>query len=361
MLCKKHPFYDIMGFMRHKEKQTVTISPMSFVYLAIVVGFAIMLWYLSGVVIIIVASMIFAAGLDPSVKRLQRMKFPRWLAVSLIYVLVFAIIGYLLFITAPTISNQVNDIFKNLPTYKVKINESLAGQPLLQEGFDKLINMTRSKPDIIASQVSQAATGVLGSVFGFITFLVLTFYFLMSGEEIARAMVRYVPGRARRKELLEIGRESSIKLGHWIRFQLIMSLIVFVTTFLILYFSGIKVALSLALFAGVLQFVPFIGAFLGAIPAVMAGLVISPVTALIIVILIVLVQLILANVVAPQLFNKAIGVSPVIILLAALIGFTLLGPIGVILAIPVAAVVDVVFDTMGSDYIKEKIDEATNS
>lgn len=347
--------------MRHKQKLSVTISPMSFVYMAAVVGFAFMLWYLSGVVIIVVASLIFAAGLDPSVKRLQKMRFPRWLAVSLIYILVFAIIGYLIFIIAPTIANQVNDIFKNLPTYKLKINDSLAGQPLLQEAFNGLVSMTKSKPDILANQVSQAATGVLGSVFGFVTFLVLTFYFLMSGEEIARAMVRYVPGRARRKELLEIGKESSVKLGHWIRFQMIMSIIVFITTFLILYGFGIKVALALALFAGALQFVPFIGAFVGAIPAVLAGLIISPATALIIAGLIILVQLILANVVAPQLFNKAIGVSPVIILLAALIGFTLLGAIGVILAIPLAAIVDVVFDTMGSDYIKEKIDEATNS
>jgi predicted PurR-regulated permease PerM len=347
--------------MRHKDKLSVTISPMSFLYLAIVVGFAIMLWYLSGVVIIVLASMIFAAGLDPSVKRLQKMKFPRWLAVSLIYILVFAVIGYLIFIVAPTISNQITDIYKNFPSYKQKIDSSLSSQPLLQEAFNRTVSAAKSKPEVLANQASQAATSVLGSVFGFITFLVLTFYFLMSGEEILDAMVRYVPGKARRRELLEIGKESSVKLGHWIRFQLIMSFIVFITTFLILYFLGIKVALSLALFAGLLQIVPFIGAFVGAIPAVLAGLVISPVTALIIIVLIVLVQLVISNVVAPQMFKKAIGVSPVIILLAALVGFTLLGPIGVILAIPVAAIVDVVFDTMGSDYVKEKIDEVANS
>jgi predicted PurR-regulated permease PerM len=174
-------------------------------------------------------------------------------------------------------------------------------------------------------------------------------------------MVRYIPGKERQKEVLAIGSESSVKLGHWIRYQLIMSFIVFITTYIILSFMGVKVALSLSLFAGVLQFIPFIGAFIGAVPATLAALVVSPTYALVFIALTIVIQLILANVISPQLFKKAIGVSPVIILLAALIGFTLLGPVGVILAVPVAAIIDVVFDTMGSDYVKEKIDEVAKS
>jgi predicted PurR-regulated permease PerM len=320
-----------------------------------------MLWYLSGIVVIIVASLIFAAGLNPSVKRLEKMRFPRWLAVSIIYTLVFVLIGYLVFLITPSINDQVTTIVKNFPEYRSQIDQSLSSQPLLKAAFDRLVLLSQSRPDALADQVGQAATGAIGSVFGFITFLVLTFYFLMSGREILVAVVRYVPGRERQKEIMEIGSESSIKLGRWIRYQLIMSLIVFITTYIILTLLGVKVALSLALFAGVLQFVPFIGAFIGAVPAALAALVISPTAALIFIALTVVIQLILANVISPQLFNKAIGVSPVIILLAALVGFTLLGPIGIILAVPVAAIIDVVFDTMGSDYVKEKIDEATKS
>jgi predicted PurR-regulated permease PerM len=347
--------------MKRSPKLTVTISPISFVYLAVVVAMVAMLWYLSGIVVIIVASLIFAAGLNPSVKRLEKMRFPRWLAVSIIYTLVFVLIGYLVFLITPSINDQVTTIVKNFPEYRSQIDQSLSSQPLLKAAFDRLALLTQSRPDALADQVGQAATGAIGSVFGFITFLVLTFYFLMSGREILVAVVRYVPGRERQKEIMEIGSESSIKLGRWIRYQLIMSLIVFITTYIILTLLGVKVALSLALFAGVLQFVPFIGAFIGAVPAALAALVISPTAALIFIALTVVIQLILANVISPQLFNKAIGVSPVIILLAALVGFTLLGPIGIILAVPVAAIIDVVFDTMGSDYVKEKIDEATKS
>lgn len=347
--------------MNKKPISTVTISPISFVYLALIFALAAMLWYLSGVVVIIVASIIFAAGLNPSVKKLEKMRFPRWLAVTVIYLLSFSIIGYIVFTASPVISEQVGIIYKNFPETKSKIDLTLSSQPLLQEGFDKLVESLRSRPDALASQVGQAATSAIGSIIGFITFLVITFYILMNGREILLSIVRYVPNRYRQKEIISISRESSVKLGHWIRYQLIMSFIVFITTYFILIFMGVKVALSLALFAGVLQFIPFIGAFTGAVPATLAALVISPTYALVFIGLTILIQLALANIISPQLFKKAIGVSPVIILLAALVGFTLLGPIGVILAIPVAAIVDVVFDTMGSDYIKEKIDEATNS
>ncbi len=347
--------------MKSNQRLSVVISPISFVYLAVVIALAAMLWYLSGVVVIVLASLIFAAGLNPSVKRLEKMRFPRWLAVTIIYTLVFTVFGYLVFAISPNISNQVNSIFKNFPTYQKQIEQSLSSQPLLLEGFDRAVSTVKNRPEALASQVGQAATDAVGSVFGFITFLVLTFYFLMSGKDILAAIVRYIPGRERRKEVNDISRESSVKLGKWIRYQLVMSFIVFIATYIILAAMGVKVALSLALFAGVLQFIPFIGSFVGAVPATLAALVISPAAGLIFIVLTIILQLILANIISPQLFNKAIGVSPVIILLAALIGFTLLGPIGVILAVPVAAVVDVIFDTMGSDYVKEKIDEAINS
>ncbi len=347
--------------MSSKDKLTVTISPASFVYLAVVAAAVAAVWYLSGVVIIVVASVIFAAGLNPSVKRLEKIKFPRWLAVSVIYVMVFSILGYLIFLIAPTISEQANDIFKNFPAHRARVGASLDSQPLLQEAFDRVTDSVRSRPEILANQVGAAATGIIGSLFGFITFLVLTFYFLMSGREISSAMVKYVPSRKSQKEIIAIGKESSVKLGHWIRSQVIMSIIVFLTTYLVLSILGVEFSLSLALFAGLLQFVPFVGPLLGAAPALLAALVISPLNALIYSASVLIVQMLLANVIAPQLFNKAIGVSPVVILIAALIGFSLLGPVGVILAVPIAAVVDVVFDSLGPDYVKDKIFDATKS
>lgn len=342
-----------------RDKLSVTISPISFVYLAAVVVTGLLLWYLSGIVVLILASIIFAAGLDPSVRRLQELKFPRWLAVTLIYTLVLAIVSFLVVLIAPNLTEQINSLVKDLPAHRDKIESSLVSQPLLLEGFDKVSDSITGKPEVIVTQVSQVATGVIGSVFGFITFLVLTFYFLLNGREIATSLIRYIPHANNRRKVTKIARDSSVKLGHWIRFQLLMSIIVFVTMYILLTILGVQYALAFSLFAALLQFVPFIGPVIGAVPAALGAFSISPLTALIVVGFIVVLQTVLANVVSPMLFKKAIGVSPVIILIAVLIGFALLGPIGIILAVPVAAVVDVVFDSLGSEYVKDKISEAT--
>lgn len=344
--------------MKQGEKLTVTISPVSFIYLVMVIAAALLIWYLSGVVVLVLASLIFAAGLDPSVRRLQKMKFPRWLAVMVIYLLVLAVIGYLVVLIAPNLNEQINSLVKTFPAQKARIEASLVSQPLLLEGFDRVSTLLSGRPEIIVTHVGQVATGIVGSIFGFITFLVLTFYFMLNGREIAAALVRYIPHKKNRDKVVLIAKESSVKLGHWIRFQLLMSLIVFVAMYILLTILGVQYGLAFSVFAALLQFVPFIGPVIGAVPAALGALTISPFTALIVVVFVVILQTILANIISPQLFKKAIGVSPVIILIAVLIGFALLGPIGIILAVPVAAVIDVVFDSLGSEYLKDRISEA---
>lgn len=344
---------------RGTDRQTITISPISWVYLAIVVVAVGLLWYLSGVVILVLASIIFAAALNPSVVSLQKMKIPRPLAVAILYIVFFGVLGIVLYLVTPTITQQIQSLVNNLPSTQSRVQASLASQPWLLAGYQKLSATVASRPDLVINQVSQTAFGVVASVFGFVTVLVLTFYFLLNGRQIAQGLVKYVPTRRKRDEVLEIGLNSSVKLGHWIRGQLLLCLIVFVTTFIALSLLGVPYALTLALFAGLLQFIPFVGAVVGAIPAVLVAFTISPLKALFVVIFFVILQTLLGNIIGPQVMKKAVGVSPIIILIAALVGYTLLGVVGVILAVPIAAVIDVVYESQGSDFVKEKINEAT--
>lgn len=344
---------------RGSERQTITISPVSWVYLAIVVVAVGLLWYLSGVVILVLASIIFAAALNPSVVSLQKMKIPRPLAVGILYIVVFGVLGIVLYLVTPTITQQIQSLLSNLPSIQSHVQASLSSQPWLLSVYQKLTSTVADRPDIFINQVSQTAFGIVASVFGFVTVLVLTFYFLLNGRQIAQGLVKYVPTRRKRDEVLEIGLNSSVKLGHWIRGQLLLCLIVFVTTFITLSLLGVPYALTLALFAGLLQFIPFVGAVVGAIPAVLVAFTISPLKALFVVIFFVILQTLLGNIIGPQVMKKAVGVSPIIILIAALVGYTLLGVVGVILAVPIAAVIDVVYESQGSDFVKEKINEAT--
>lgn len=345
---------------RGSERQTITISPISWVYLAIVLVSVALLWYLSGVVILVLASIIFAAALNPSVVALQKMKIPRPVAVAILYIVVFGVLGIVLYLITPTITQQIQSLVSNLPGIQSRIQGSLASQPWLLSSYQKLTSTFAARPDLLVNQVSQTAFGIVASVFGFVTVLVLTFYFLLNGRQIAQGLVKYVPTRRKRDEVLDIGLNSSVKLGHWIRGQLLLCLIVFVTTFIALSLLGVPYALTLALFAGLLQFIPFVGAVVGAIPAVLVAFTISPIKTLFVIIFFVILQTLLGNIIGPQVMKKAVGVSPIIILIAALVGYTLLGVVGVILAVPIAAVIDVVFESQGSEYVKDKISEATH-
>jgi predicted PurR-regulated permease PerM len=344
---------------KQNNRLTVTISPISFVYLAVVAAAVALLWFLSGIVILIVASIIFAAALNPSVTSLQKLKIPRPLAVTILYVLVFGILGLIVYLVTPTITQQIQSLLNNLPDIQNKLEASLAPQPWLLSSYKTLTTTVTSRPDIVLNQVSQTALGFGASIFGFVTILVLTFYFLLNSRQIANGLVKYIPSKGKREEVLHIASTSSVKLGHWIRGQLLTCLIVFVVTFIVLSLLGVPYSLTLALIAGVLQFIPFVGAVVGAIPAVLVAFTISPIKAVFVVIFFIILQMVIGNIVVPQVMKKAVGVSPIIILIAALVGFSLLGVLGVLLAVPIAAVIDVVFESLGSRYVKEKITEVT--
>jgi predicted PurR-regulated permease PerM len=116
---------------------------------------------------------------------------------------------------------------------------------------------------------------------------------------------------------------------------------------------GIPFALTLAIIAGIFEAVPMVGAYLGAIPAVLVALTISPVRALIVAIGFTVIQQLEGNIIVPQVMRRAIGVHPMVILIAALMGGTLFGFAGVLIAIPVTAAASVIWASMRDDLVEK--------
>jgi predicted PurR-regulated permease PerM len=122
--------------------------------------------------------------------------------------------------------------------------------------------------------------------------------------------------------------------------------IIFALDFLGFYFIGVPYALSLAIFAGLMEIVPYVGPIVSAIPAVILGLTISPMTGLMVLILVFAVQQFENHVIVPQIMKKALGLDPIAIILALLIGLKLGGVLGAILAIPIATAIGVVIEDL---------------
>jgi predicted PurR-regulated permease PerM len=131
------------------------------------------------------------------------------------------------------------------------------------------------------------------------------------------------------------------KIGLWLRGQIILSVIIFLLTYLGLSILGVKYALVLALVAGLTEFVPYLGPILAAIPAVFFAFTQDPMLAVFVIVLYYIIQLFENNFIVPQLMQKVVGLNPVVSIVVLLIGFKVGGIIGVILAIPVATAIGV--------------------
>ena len=174
---------------------------------------------------------------------------------------------------------------------------------------------------------------------------------LVSGRKFAVVLSGLLPRKAWREQFVMMLHDISSKLGHWLRGQLVLCLIIFAASYLGLSVIGVDYALTLALFAGLMEAVPMVGAYLGAIPAVMVAILSgSPLKGLVVAIFFLIIQQVEGNLIVPQVMKKAVGVHPMLILLAALIGAALLGFVGVLIAVPVTAAGSVIVGSIYKNY-----------
>jgi len=166
--------------------------------------------------------------------------------------------------------------------------------------------------------------------------LVISFYLTVQEKGVKRFIMSLTPAK-HQSYLSSLIERIQRKMGGWLRGQLLLMLIVGILTYIALRLIGLKYALVLALIAGILEIVPYIGPIISAIPAVILGFVQSPFLALLVIILYILIQQIESQIIAPQVMRRAVGLNPIITIIAILIGAKLAGILGIILAVPITA------------------------
>ncbi len=341
--------------MAQRERVIADISLRSYLYLLGALAAVAFLWFISDILILLFASIVFAAALDPSVKAIQKFKVPRAAAVALIYLAFIAFVVGTVLLIIPTVSAQVDIITKNLPVYTERLKEFAQHWPQLEQVYTKLTEQASSLGDQLVRNAAPVAAGIFSGALGFVTFLVLTFYMLSGGKRMAVAAFDFIPQPHLKKRLINLSLAISTRLGYWLRGQAVLGLIIFVASFIGLSLLGIEYALTLAVIAGIMELVPLVGAYLGAIPAVLVGVTTSPGKGLAVALLFLAIQQIEGHVIVPQVMKRALGVPPVIILSAVLIGGKLFGLVGVLLAAPVAATILVIAEDIlrQPDFSKE--------
>jgi predicted PurR-regulated permease PerM len=312
------------------------------------VFFLLLLWMLFQIRQIILAlfvSLILMSALNPAVDRLERLKIPRALAIIAVYILIFGGIGLILTGLIPPLIDQTATLTARLPGYLEDL-----GLPAIDE---RIISSQISQLGSIPANLLRLTLTVFGNLLAFFILIVITFYLLLERKNLDRYLYllfgKKDEGRA--EKLVDKIEE---RLGGWIRAQITLMVFIGIITYAGLRLLGIDFALPLALLAGALEIVPNIGPVLASIPAILAGLAISPLLALAVAALYFLIQQFENVVVVPKVMEKVAGVNPLATILSLAIGFKLAGIAGAVLSVPVVLVAQVIAaEFFAAKYLQE--------
>jgi len=344
--------------MSDKKTQLVSVSTGTILKIIAVLLAIAFLYMIRSVIGIAFAAWVLASAISPWVDKMHTKRIPRWLGVLMIYIVLLAIVSLAIYLVIPPIVHQVQQLSSTFPQVYERIvgyfdsaNE-LSGQIFepIKSGLD---NLSKSFSNISGSVFSAVST-VFGGIVSFLAVLVMTFYMTLEEDGMKKFIKSAAPLKYQPYLISKVKRVQ-MKMGMWLRGQLILSLIIGVLVYIGLLIIGVDYALVLALLAAVTEFVPYVGPILGGIPAVFLALTQSPIKAAFVVVLYVVIQQLENSVISPKVMQKAVGLNPIIVILALLIGGTIGGLAGVILAIPAVTILSVFVEDFFGNKKKEEL------
>lgn len=323
------------------------MSIMSIVKFFLVIVVLFFLYLIKEVLAILFVALIFASAVDPWVDALEKIRFPRWLSILLIYAVLLAALALVIVLLIPPITAQTIQLAESFPEYFSKVGiafESLknfsAAHGIMGE-LDKGLTAIKSNMSEVIGSVFDRVTGFFGGVVSFFVVLVITFYMTIEESSLKRALTFILPDKYQPFTLQLINKVQR-KIGDWLKGQLILSLILGVLVYVGLLILGVNYALVLGVVAAFGEFIPYLGPVLAAIPSIFLAFTQSPLKALFVLILYIIIQQVENQILVPKVMQKVVGLNPIVCIVALLVGAKIAGFVGVILAIPVATAISVV-------------------
>lgn len=320
-----------------------------------VAGVAILIatiWAVREALLLVYVSALIAMGFSPLVSNLERRprtdrrRLPRWFAILVIYLTVISLFVLVGLIVIPPLIAQARALWAKLPGEFDRLQTVLVHYSLMRRKIT-LAEAVQSAPtgstgDAVGT-VLVALSSFAGGVFALITVLILSFYFLTEASTMFGYLIRFVPA-ARRDDVSTAAREAVSKVSAWLRAQVMLAGVMGTFSALGLGFMGVPYFYVVALVAAVGETIPIVGPVIGGVTAVAVALTVSPRLALTVGIYFLVLHQLEANVLVPKIMERRVGVSPVAVMIALLVGAALWGLIGAVLAIPTAAIISVIIE-----------------
>ena len=326
--------------------RNITTIEISLKSVLLVIGTLLLLliaWEIRGVLIALFVAYILMSGFAPLVDWLISKGIPRALAVTITYLLAIGFFATLLFLVIPPLVREIQGFIENLPIYINWLNIAFSNSNLPGITTDNITQIVSSKLDTAISNLFGVALNAFSLFLLFVAVAVFSFYLLLERDKIKSNLYLLFP-HVTKEKVNTLAHKIEVKLGSWLRGELVLMLIIGVATYIGLTLLRVEFALPLAVIAGLLEIVPTLGPTLSAIPAVIIAFVQAPILAVGVLALYVLIQQLENNFIVPKLMEKAVGLSPLAIIFALLVGGSLFGVIGAALAVPGAAIIHVILE-----------------
>ncbi|HEY4506477.1 MAG TPA: AI-2E family transporter [Candidatus Paceibacterota bacterium] len=311
------------------------------------------LFYLRDVVLILLTAIVIASAIEPMAKWLVKHKIPRVPAVIAIYLIAAIVIGGVLLLFMPPLVDEVSRLANDLPGYIEKYQSGQSGVEVLTTGdvtsrilesqsFSQIIAKVQTVLSGFSSGIFQTISFIFGGLLGFVLIIVISFYLAVQERGIENFLRIVIPLKYE-KYSISLWRRSQEKIGKWLQGQLVLALIIGVLVFLGLTILGVKYAFLLAVLAAIFELIPIFGPILAAVPAIILGFTDSATLGFMVIGLYVIIQQFENHLIYPLVVTKIVGVPPLLVILALFAGAKLAGFLGLLLAIPIAAVLVEIF------------------
>jgi len=299
------------------------------------------------ILILVVIAAVLAIGLDPAVRRLQRMDMRRGYAVTLIFVAFVVFVVLFAWLVVPPLVRQVTGLADDIPSYaqRLEARDDAIGRYFREhdvaQGVKDFIADLPSKISSSFSTILGVAGKVTSALFNLITVAILAIYFMLSLPSMRTTSSVFFP-EDRRERAEHVMDQAVAKIGGYVSGNLLTSLICGALALIALVVFGVPFAIPLGLWAGIADLIPAVGSYIGAVPAVGVAFFQSPLTGFVVLAYFLLYQQFENYYLVPKIMQNAVNLSPAAVIISTLIGGSLFGFAGALLALPAAATIKVI-------------------
>lgn len=334
------------------KSTTINISTKTIVQVILFILLIIFIYYLRDLVLILLTAIVIASAIEPATKWFMKYRIPRVPSVIIVYATVIALFFGIFYFFIPPILDEAAGFFSMLPQYidSISATEALTSDMFVStktvtDGVDAVrgFSLQRVILDLQSSisNVSEGFIRMLNTVFGGLLSLVLiivfSFYFAVQEKGI-EDFLKIVTPLSHQKRIIDLWKRSQLKIGLWMQGQILLAVIIGVLTYLGLTIFGVPYALLLAVIAAIFELIPIFGPILASIPAIIIAFVDGGATLATLVFgLYLIIQQFENHLIYPLVVKKVVGVPPLLVIIALIIGAKLAGFLGIILSVPAAA------------------------